>query len=295
MKNAVLVAAFVVVVCTVIGLAQVQTIFHVGVTTASGKAGVIDWTQGWIQAKGFAVPPENARTEAQGKLLARRGAIMDAQRTLVEILEGVRLVGSSTLLNLEPNDVVRTNVITSSLLTHAQILPGSEKWVVEKGQDWRNGYYEVTLQYNIAGLVITTLPYVLQHEGKQTTESTSPAQSVATPPQYTGLVIDARGLGITPQTFIEIIGVNGEVYAATVAALYVPAANYTLSGTGKAITEAQKDPRVGSNPLVIKALGVNELKTGLIVSSKDGRLIKQLAATTDILIRGDGSVLIVAD
>lgn len=295
MKIAALAAVLVIAACSAVGLAQVQTIFHVSVTTSSGKQGVIDWTQGWIQAKGLAVPPANARTEAQGKLLARRGAIMDAQRTLVEILEGVRLVGSSTLLNLEPNDVVRTNVITSSLLTHAQILPGSEKWVVENGQDWRNGYYEVTLQYNIAGLIITTLPYVLQHEGKQTTEKVSPVQSSSATPQYTGLVIDARGLGITPQTFIEIIGANGEVYAATVAALYVPAANYTLSGTGKAITEAQKDPRVGSNPLVIKALGVNELKTGLIVSSKDGRLIKQLATTTDILIRGDGSVLIVAD
>ena len=290
MKRKLLVAGVVTLIIATACVAQVSTMFHISVVTPSGAEGVLDWTQGWMQAKGFAVPPQNARTEAQGKLLARRGAIIDAQRSLVEMLEGVNLVGSSTLLNYEPNDVVRTNVLTTSLLTFAQIVPGSEKWVIEEGKDWTEGYYELMLQYNLSGLVLTTLPYVLP----ATTAGSLPS-SPSTVPEYTGLVIDARGLSITPATFIGLYGMNGNAYAETVAPLYVPSASYVLSGTGESVEISRDDPRVGNNPLVIRALAVNEQGTGLIIGSEEGCIVEQLAAATDILIRGGGSVLVVAD
>ena len=290
MKKRMLLVATVVLGVTLISGAQVSTFFHVSVVTPSGAEGVLDWTQGWVQAKGFAIPPQNARTEAQGKLLARRGAIIDAQRALVEMLEGIYLVGSSTLLNYEPNDVVRTEVLTTSLLANAQIVQGSERWTVEDGADWREGYYELMLQYNLCGLVLTTLPYVLP----ASTAGSLPSSPASTP-AYTGVVIDARGLDITPAAFIGLYGMSGAVYADTVAPLYVPSASYVLSGTGESVELAQDDPRVGEQPLVVRALATNELGTGLIIASEDGRLIEQLAAATDVLIRGDGSVLVVAD
>jgi len=270
--------------------AQVSTLFHVSVITPSGAEGVLDWTQGWIQAKGFAIPPQNARTEAQGKLLARRGAIIDAQRALVEMLEGIHLVGASTLLNYEPNDVVRTEVLTTSLLACAQIVQGSELWIVEDDANWREGYYELTLQYNLSGLVLTTLPYVLP-----STPSGGLPSSSSSVPGYTGIVIDARRLDLTPATYIGLFGMSGAVYAETVAPLYVPSASYVLSGTGESVELAQDDPRVGEEPLIVRALATNELGTGLIIASEDGRIIEQMAESTDILIRGGGSVLIVSD
>ena len=290
MKRELLMVAIIALAAATVCVAQVSTMFHVSVVTPSGAEGVLDWTQGWIQAKGFAIPPQNARTEAQGKLLSRRGAIMDAQRALVEMLEGVHLVGVSTLLNYEPNDVVRTEVLTSSLLAFAQIVPGSEQWIVEEGSEWREGYYELVLQYNLCGLVLTTLPYVL---------SPSPTGGLpsvpSSVPEYTGLVIDARGLDIIPAAFIGLFGMNGNPYAETAAPLYVPSASYALSGTGESVELARDDPRLGDNPLVVRALATNELGTGLIIASEDGRIVEQLAVATDILLQGDGSVLVVAD
>jgi len=108
-------------------------------------------------------------------------------------------------------------------------------------------------------------------------------------------VIDARGLDITPSTYMDVHGMGGSIYAETVAALYVPSVSYELAGTSESVEFAENDPRVGDKPLVVRALGKNEQGTGVVVAHEDGRIIEAMAATTDILISGGGSVLVVAD
>ncbi|MCK4580640.1 MAG: hypothetical protein KAU10_04765, partial [Dehalococcoidia bacterium] len=61
------------------------------------------------------------------------------------------------------------------------------------------------------------------------------------------------------------------------------------------VEKAKNDPRVGDNPLEIKAQGITEMGYTLVISQTDAKLIQQMAATSDILTRGGGSVLVVAD
>ena len=274
-------------------MGQITTWFHVG---ATGSEGSVNWTQGWIHVTGYGIPPDNAATEAQGKLLARRAAIMDAQRGLLEVIQGIQVNAHSTMINLMANDAVRTAV--SGTLQYAQVVEGSDKWTVPEKRflfffkrpgDWREGEYQITLQYNLDHLLLCVYP-----EGNAVNKG-GESEVTAQVCDYTGVVIDARGLGIQPSLFIKLVDPQGKLVAEAVAAAYVPSAGYTLSIPDASVENAKNDPRVGDNPLAIQALGLADTPYCLIISQADATLIREIAVATNILMRGGGSVLVVTD
>ena len=80
----------------------------------------IDWTEGYIEAQGEAVAPAGKADTAQGKLLARRGAVVDLQRNLLEFLQGVRVDSRTTMRDFMASDVVRTEV--QGMIKNVEIL-----------------------------------------------------------------------------------------------------------------------------------------------------------------------------
>jgi len=275
-------------------VSQVTTWFHQSVTTSSGAHGTINWTEGWIKVTGFGVPGPHASTEAQGKLLARDAAIADAQWRLLEIIKEVHVAGAATVLDHMASSAVRTSV--EDTIKNFQIT--EESWNVPtkpflffftRRGDWREGKYQVTIIYNRDGLLQTFYP-----EESKVAPSKEPVKPVE-PTKYTGIVIDARGQGIQPSLFIKLMDSQSHSVADAVAISYVPSAGYRLSIPDLAVESAKKDPRVGNNPLEIKALGIADKGYSLIISQTDAALVKQIAATTDILTHGGGEVLVVAD
>lgn len=81
------------------------------VTQKTGK-GVINWTDQYIEAKGMsAIDTARFKIPAQAKLMARRGAIVDAQRNLLEIVNGVRVVGETKVEDMvTTSDYIYTRV-----------------------------------------------------------------------------------------------------------------------------------------------------------------------------------------
>jgi hypothetical protein len=58
--------------------------------------GNINWTQQYVEAKGeSAIDYERFKNKSQARLMARRGAIVIAQRNLLEIVKGVDVVGET--------------------------------------------------------------------------------------------------------------------------------------------------------------------------------------------------------
>ena len=78
-----------------------------------------DAEKGLITASGFGTVDLHAiKIKAQAKMMARRAAIVDAQRNLSEQIKGVRLTGGTTMEEYEiSSDIVATRV--KSLLTGA--------------------------------------------------------------------------------------------------------------------------------------------------------------------------------
>jgi len=67
--------------------------------------GSINWTEQFVEAKGFSViDNEKFKNVAQAKAMARRGATVDAQRNLLEIVKGVQVTSETTV-----NDMIATS------------------------------------------------------------------------------------------------------------------------------------------------------------------------------------------
>jgi hypothetical protein len=80
----------------------------------------VNWSNGQIQAEGAGVGPDN-RPAHIATLMACRAAVVDAQRNLLESIQGVRVQGETVVENMMvESDVIRTSV--NGLLQGAQIV-----------------------------------------------------------------------------------------------------------------------------------------------------------------------------
>ncbi len=66
--------------------------------TEQKQNGVVNWTEQYIEAKGESViDTVRFKNKAQAKAMATRGAVVVAQRNLLEIINGVRITGETTV------------------------------------------------------------------------------------------------------------------------------------------------------------------------------------------------------
>jgi hypothetical protein len=101
---------------------------------------------------------------------------------------------------------------------------------------------------------------------------------------FTGLLIDAKGLGVMPAMAPKVVDENGnEVYGSK----YVSrdyAVKQGMMGYDKDVNAARNNPRVANNPLIIKGLkagGTNQ--TDIVVSNADAQRIHAAAQTQNFL------------
>lgn len=70
----------------------------------------VNWSVGEIQAEGAGIGPANA-PPSQARMMACRAAMLDAQRNLLESIEGVRVEGTTVVANMMvESDVIKTTV-----------------------------------------------------------------------------------------------------------------------------------------------------------------------------------------
>ncbi len=96
-----------------------------------------------------------------------------------------------------------------------------------------------------------------------------PLPSPADLPPYTGVVLDARGLGMKPALLIRVLDEGGtELYRGG----YVPqekAAQNGLALFSRDLTAAQTNPRVGKNPLTLKGSKVDPATPSDIILAEE--------------------------
>jgi len=123
------------------------------------------WADNEITATGIAVPPPDAVSKAQARLMAKRGAKVEALRNLTETLEGVNIDSSTTVKNfLTQNDEI--NAWTRSWIQGARVISENEL---------PDGSWEVTVGLNLEPL------------GRKYEDVMGPGESVAVAPQTTNI------------------------------------------------------------------------------------------------------------
>lgn len=250
---------------------------------------VVDWTKGSssdVTAIGIGMPGN------RGTAMARRGAVMDAQRNLLEIIKGVSVNSESTMEDLYvTSDIVKTRV--DGVLKGAQI--------VEEGQNPDGSYFvkmRVPLYGSTGSLASAALPAIRPETEKPVpppvvTEPTISREEVKAiqSANYTGVVVDASSLGLAP-TFSPIIyDTNGRaVYGISNIESSV-AINSGMVGYANSLANATSGSRAGANPLVVTAVEVRGGKNSsnpvnVVVSVEDADRILKANETGGFLSSG---------
>jgi len=223
-----------------------------------GDNGLVDWSSHVLQAKGIAV---------QGGVGGRAGQIraaeLDALRQILETAKGMRLTSETTVENfMLSSDVIRTRV------------EGVARNFRRKGDPvyMSDGSIELTVEMNLAGSgQFFDAVYPLQMGNMNPIYTTQPQQSSWV---FSGLIVDARGLGVRPAISPRILTEDGrEVYGSGYANREW-AIEYGMAGYAKDLEAAKLDERVGQNPLIVDATKVTgSNRTDVVIADRDVRRI----------------------
>ncbi len=281
-------------------VAVAQPVQQVEVNTDRVVQSYVNWDKGAdseIIAVGIGLPPKGMGP--RGNVLARRAAVVDAQRNLVEMIKGVQVDSETLMENLiVTNDVVRTQV--SGLVKGARIV---------KEHLNADGSYQVVMRLPLYGetgsLAAAALPQVPAMAAPAEPAPVVNLQATAVPKQeikavqqagYTGVIVDARGLGLEPTFSPVIFDTNKRaIYGArNITSSF--AINMGMVEYAKDLAVAAVKSRAGANPLIIKASGVvggmNSVnKVNVVVSVDDGDKVLLANERTNIL--GNCSVVFV--
>jgi hypothetical protein len=239
------------------------------VETSVGSSGKIDWTTGVITSVGIGAPPAQPANAAQARAMAERAAQVVAYRNLLEAVKGVRIDSTTTVENfMVTSDVVRTQV--SGFVQGAMVM--DKKYMSD-------GSVEVTVGMKLTGeLADTLLPKTLP---------TPPTGIVTTPgtgQAFTGLIIDARGLGIRPAMAPKVLNEDGkEVYGSA----WINrdwAVREGMAGYLRDPQQAQQNPRVTDKPLTVKAIKASgDARVDMVISNADASMIHGAAQNLSFL------------
>lgn len=110
-----------------VGLSCLFVLFFVPADLVAQDSGMgeINWVQGYISVVGNGAAVRGSM--AQARPLARRAAVNDAQRNLLEVMKGVKIDATTTVENfVVSSDAIRAHV--DGVVKGAQIVKDSEKY-----------------------------------------------------------------------------------------------------------------------------------------------------------------------
>jgi len=226
-------------------VAQPGTVVEPVKDKSGNTKGSIDWGVGMIHATGKSAIDNTMANKAQAQLMAERGAVVDAQRNLLEVTQGVRVNGETMVEDyITKSDIIFSRV--DGLVKGARQI-GDAKYDEARG--------------------IVTVELVMDLYGKKgVSDAIRPNQpqepAVATPPspevaklmsKYSSIVIQGAGTNAKPALFPKLYDEKGNLLLDT-RELVGQNATY---GAGAIqfvdnINSILNNPQLGSNPLVIR-------------------------------------------
>jgi hypothetical protein len=257
-----------------------------------GVSGSINWSQGIMTATGIGSPPEKYYGKPQARPMALRAAQLDAYRNLLEVTKGVR-INSVTVVedSMVSSDMIRSQV--DGMVKGTQVIKKeylSDGTVeVTIAMSLRGGFAQLILPKDIKQVpeikTIPPAPPAVEQVGQvPVPPPPQPAIPTPAPAIYTGLVVDARGLGARPAMSPKLRDERGqEVYgSAYVSREY--AVQQGMAGYAKDLTASQTNPRVTNEPLTVKGLKTEGPgQSDLVISNADADKIRSASENLSFL------------
>ena len=240
---------------------------------------VVNWENDVLEGTGYGTPPDRAKNPGHARILAHQAAMLDGYRRLAEAAKGIHITAESTMSdNISTGDVVSGDV--EAVVKRAR--------VVFEDYD-QDGNCTVKMEVPLYGVTAPSIAKIalkpVEREAFPTPsvnvsvniDNTTITQSL----NYTGLIVDCSGLGLNlvMSPVIKnadkqpIYGYKNLDYDKVIAN---GMASYANGLNGKVI-------RAGSNPLVVKAISVENHNSYPIISTEDANRILVANQTTHFL------------
>jgi hypothetical protein len=237
------------------------------------SVGAINWTEQVVRATGIGAPNPSMPPGAQ-----RAGAIeaakLTALRNMLQMVKGMYIDSKTTV----------ENAMISNDRIDAQVQGIVRNFQVVDTRYMSTGDIEVDVEVPLSSFyeILSDLPGGLPPGGY--TQAGHPGSGTPQGRVFTGLVVDASGLGARPALAPKIVDETGnEVYGTG----YVSrdyAIQVGVVGYEKDLNRARTNERVSGNPLVIKALNVSgPNKTDIVINNQDAQVIRNAAANMNFL------------
>ncbi len=239
-----------------------------------GSTGKVDWSTGVITAVGIGAPPAQPANAAQARAMAERAAQVVAYRNLLEAVKGVRVDSTTTVENfIVTSDVIRTQV--NGIIQGATIM--DKKYMSD-------GSVEVTVGMKLTGALAESLLPKTPPASTPLVPGASTTPGVAQGQLYTGLIVDARGLGVRPAMAPKILNEDGkEVYGSA----FINrdwAVREGMVGYLKDPAAAQANPRVTDKPLMVKTIKVSgDGRVDTVISNADAAALQSASQNLSML------------
>lgn len=284
-----------------------MTLMVVSAAGAFAAGTGMDWSgDSKITVQGTGVAPTYAVNAVQARMLARRAAVVDAYRQLAEMVKGVNVDSETTVENMMvTSDVTKTKV--TALIQGARVVseqaidgggyavtmemsvfgasnslatavlptntvptsfPAPDASVPASTPSSVQVNVQVTPGTTTQQTPATTLPSVTVPSHQGSSAAAAPAgQAIG---GYTGLIVDCRGLGLKPVMSPVIKNANGEpIYGYK----NLDSATVIANGMASYTTDLSKATRAGTNPLVVKAVGLDNHNGNPILSVADANRV----------------------
>lgn len=248
-------------------------------------------SEGIISADGFGtVDSSQARNRVQAKLLARRAAIVDAQRNLLEVLEGVRVTSGTTVKDAQLESDLIANRVKGLLKNYFTL---NESTTEEDGT-W---LAEVRLGVcvNRASDSCTKRQTLTEALFDQLDKAGPDARYQGTAPgpnatSYTGLVVDLTTSDFVPLLDARVVDPGGkEVYGP---GHYKGRQGDWLHWSTSMSEAAANNEVIGGRPLVVVADASED--SGIVLNAADAeRVFSANIAGNNFL--GAGRVILVTN
>jgi len=227
-----------------------------------------------IEVVGVAPYPVRAESRVHARQQARQAAILDAQLQLVEQLHGVQITATRRKSN---------RGIDEDITARAEGVLQGARIVAERD---RGDMYEVRMRWTPpSGAGALPQPERQPALPKPTPVGTPPTRHAPRIPMgYTGVVIDARGLGLQPSMSPRLRDAYGNTLWGNLEIAPEVVIEYGLAGWARTHAELNHPnlrARIGDNPLWIRAVGVQGVgRNEVILDSSDAeRLLRENAVS----------------
>ncbi|WP_319522060.1 hypothetical protein [uncultured Desulfosarcina sp.] len=247
-------------------------------------SGCIDWSAGTVRAKGVGTPAQTGDNDTPAEASAiLENARQTARKKLLETVMTIRIDAGSRIADRvqgSPDFLEGLHTLAGNAAVTRQEYLSDGTLEIELTMNLTGGFGQFVLPEEIRQVEPVTTMNTAQKE----TQSTSKEKVGVGSAPYTGLIVDAVGIGAKPALVPVIADESGEVVYGPAFASREFAVSRGMSGYAASLDAARKDPRVGDRPLIVKAIRTRFTgNTDLVIPTTEAARLRSSAIHLNFL------------